>query len=103
MLLQAIAAIVWLVWLCSGTAGLKQGLTVGALLIVGFAIKSFLDFNWKTKSAEEKRRREYRGSESPSYGSKSRRGSLPSSNWNVSRYSMNHDAYGPSRFDPRSR
>jgi len=93
MLLQAIVAIAWLVWLCSGTAGLKQGFTVGALLVVGLAVKRFLDFYWKPKPQEqEKPRREPYDPQPYSLSSRSRRGSLPSSNWNLSRYGTDRDA-----------
>jgi hypothetical protein len=93
MLLQAIVAIAWLVWLCSGTAGLKQGFTVGALLVVGFAVKRFLDFHWKPKLEEEaKPRRDTSALQPFSLSPRSKRGSLPSLNWSRPRYSTDRDA-----------
>ncbi|MBZ5546025.1 MAG: hypothetical protein LAO07_20550 [Acidobacteriia bacterium] len=93
MLLQVIVAIAWLVWLCSGTTGVKQGFMVGALLVVGLAVKQFLDFYWKPKAAEAEKPQ--RGAQRPqpfSLSARSRRGSLPSPNWNVSRYGTDPDA-----------
>ncbi len=93
MLLQAVVAIAWLVWLCSGTTGLKQGFTVGALLIVGFAVKQFLDFYWKSKpQKEEKPRRETLSPQPFSLSAHARRGRLPSPNWTLPRYGAKYDA-----------
>jgi hypothetical protein len=93
MLLQAVVAIAWLVWLCSGTTGLKQGFTVGALLVVGLAVKRFLDFYWKPRVEKaEKPRREIEDRQPFSLSPRSRRGRLPSPNWTLPRYGSNHDA-----------
>lgn len=93
MLLQAVVAIAWLVWLCSGTTGLKQGFTVGALLIVGLAVKRFLDFYWKPELEKvEKPRRETLNPQPFSLSPRSRRGRLPSANWTLPRYGTDHDA-----------
>jgi hypothetical protein len=93
MLLQAVVAIAWLVWLCSGTAGLKQGLTVGALLVVGLAVKRFLDFYWKPKEAEaEMPHREARKPQPFSLSPRDRRGDLPSAHWSIPRYGSKYDA-----------
>jgi hypothetical protein len=97
MLLQAVAAIVLLVWLCSGTAGLKQGFTVGALLVVGLAVKRFLDFYWKPKTDELPRRETY-NPRPFSLPSRSSRGSLPSPNWGLSPFSTGRESSGSNRF-----
>jgi hypothetical protein len=102
MLLQAIVAIAWLVWLCSGTAGLKQGFTVGALLVVGLAVKRFLDFYWKPKPEEEQKPRRDAAAPQPlSLSSRSRRGSLPSPNWSLPSYDTAPDGSGSGRFGRR--
>jgi hypothetical protein len=93
MLLQAVVAIAWLVWLCSGTAGLKRGVMVGALLVVGLAVKRFLDFYWKPKEAEAVMpQREARKPQPFSLSARARRGPLPSPNWNLQRYGSKYDA-----------
>ncbi len=101
MLLQAIVAIAWLVWLFSGTAGLKESFTVGALLIVGFAVKQFLDFHWKPTTEEKRPRRQDYDSQ-PFFSSyRHRRGALPSPNWGFTPYGTNQSTPGPGRLGRR--
>jgi hypothetical protein len=86
MWLQVVVGIGWFIWLSSGTAGLKDGLTVGAFLVMGFGLKNLLDTFWKEKQAEKQ---ESRGADleeaQPSRFSRVKKGSLPSPNWNASR------------------
>ncbi len=102
MLLQVIAGAAWLIWLSSGTTGLKDGLMVGALLVVGFGVKNLLDTFWNQKRAEESGSREVRSAfERPSPFSRSKRANLPSPNWGVSRLSRPGDSSVLRRFDRR--
>ena len=85
MWLQVIAGGAWLIWLSSGTAGLKNGLTVGAFLVMGFGMKNLLDTFWKHKDESKNEIREAE----PEYEKSSRfsplkRGNLPSPNWDAS-------------------
>ncbi len=101
MALQAIAAVAWLIWLCSGTAGLKECFTLGAILVVAFAVKRFLDFHWKPQVAEKPRREEH--DSLPFYSAaRYRRGVLPSPNWDLSRLGMDQSTPASGRFGRRS-
>jgi len=83
MVIQIIAGAAWLLWLCSGTAGLENGLTVGALLIVGFGLKNLLDTFWKEKQPEKQGRRSESEFEQPSRLSPKKKANLPSPNWSL--------------------
>jgi hypothetical protein len=102
MLVQVLAGIVWLVWLFSGTAGLKDGLTVGAFLVLGFGVKNLLDTFWKGKHSDEKAAPKH----TSELGQRSKvpplkRESLPSPNWNVSRFEDLDNPLDPHRFGRR--
>jgi len=102
MLVQVIAGTVWLVWLFSGTAGLKDGLTVGAFLVLGFGVKNLLDTFWKGKHSDEKAARKHASDfDQRSKASPLKRESLPSPNWNVSRFEDLDTALDPPRFGRR--
>ena len=102
MLLQVIVGAAWLIWLSAGTAGLKDGLMVGALLVVGFGVKNVLDTFWKEKHAEEDGSREVQSEfERPSPFSRSKRAKLPSPSWDMSRLSRPGDSSVLRRFDRR--
>jgi hypothetical protein len=93
MVLQAVVAIAWLVWLCSGTAGLKRGVTVGALLVIGLAVKRFLDSYWKARPKEGEKPRQRELAPQPlSLSPQARRGTLPSPRWSLPRYGPKYDA-----------
>ena len=83
MLIQIIVGAAWLLWLISGTAWLENGLTVGALLIVGFGLKNLLDTFWKEKQPEKKGRRSESKFEQPSRSSPKKKMNLPSPNWSL--------------------
>ena len=87
MVLQIIAGTAWLIWLSSGTAGLKNGLMVGAFLIMGFGMKNLLDTFWKKKSPEAPKSYEAETEERrpSSFSRHMKRMSLPSPNWTVPR------------------
>ena len=102
MLLQVIVGAAWLIWLSSGAAGLKDGLTVGAFLVMGFGVKNLLDTFWKHK---DESKNEFREAESdykkPSRFSPLKRGSLPSPNWDASRSGGSDDLPALRRFERR--
>lgn len=52
MWMQIAVGAAWLMWLTSGTAGLKRGLVVGALLVIGIGMKNLLDTFWRRKAVE---------------------------------------------------
>jgi hypothetical protein len=100
MLLQVIAGAAWLIWLSSGTAGLKDGLMVGALLVVGFGVKNLLDTFWTEKHAGKRQKRgTVHEHEQSSRFLPSKRGSLPSPNWDASQLSGSGDSSVLRRFD----
>jgi hypothetical protein len=102
MLLQIIVGVAWLLWLSSGTAGLQNGLIGGALLAIGLGVMRFLDTLGKEKGADTQADRrlayEYK---TPSRSTSRNRGMLPSSNWNLSRFSGPEDSAPLPRFDRR--
>jgi hypothetical protein len=101
-LLQIIVGVAWLIWLGSGTAGLQNGLTVGAFLAIGLGVLRFLDTfsNGKGGNKEIERRPAYEV-ETPSRFAPRNRGALPSANWNLSRFSDPVDSDPLPRFDRR--
>lgn len=102
MLLQVIAGAAWLIWLSSGTAGLRDGLMVGALIVVGFGVKNILDTFWSKKHAEENESRTFRSEfERPTPFSRSKRTKLPSPSWDTSRLSRPGESSVLRRFDRR--
>jgi hypothetical protein len=48
----------WMIWARFGTAGLEGAATVGAMIIAGLGVRSFLDTFWKSKDRTEKQPRE---------------------------------------------
>jgi hypothetical protein len=102
MWLQVVVGIGWFIWLSSGTAGLKNGLTVGAFLIMGFGLKNLLDTFWKEEQADKN---ESCGADMedvrPSRFSLVRKGSLPSPNWDASRSGGSGEPSALRRFDRR--
>ncbi len=92
MVLQVIAGVAWLVWLSSGTAGLKESITVGAFLIIGIGIKNLLDTFWKKNSEEKSKRKESDEDDTPRWAPVAKkRVNLPSSNWNLPRMSVSRN------------
>ena len=83
MVIQIIAGAAWLLWLISGTAGLENGLTVGALLIVGFGLKNLLDTFWKHKQPEKEGCRSESEFKQPSRFLPKNKVNLPSPNWTL--------------------
>jgi len=83
MVIQIIAGAAWLLWLCSGTAGLENGLTVGALLIVGFGLKNLLDTFWQHKKPEKEGCSSESEAEQPSRFAPKKKVNLPSPNWSL--------------------
>jgi hypothetical protein len=102
LLVQIIAGVAWLIWVRSGTAGLQNGLTVGALLAIGLGVLRLLDTVSKGKGGNAKieRRPAYEVETSSRFAPRNR-GVLPSANWNLSRYSDPVDSDRLPRFDRR--
>ena len=102
MLLQIIVGVAWLLWLSSGTAGLQNGLMVGALAAIGLGVMRLLDAFWKEKGSGTKAvQRPAYEYEAPSRPAARNRGTLPSPNWNLSRFSDPVDSAALPRFDRR--
>jgi len=102
LLVQIIAGAAWLIWLNSGTTGLQNGLTVGALLAIGLGVLRFLDTFSKGKGGNAKiERRPAYEVETPSRFAPRNHGVLPSANWNLSRFSDPVDSDPLPRFDRR--
>lgn len=102
MLLQVIAGAAWMIWLTSGTGGLKGGLTVGAFLIMGFGLKNLLDTFWKHKDANkhETRKAESEHKQTSRFSPLKQR-SLPSPNWDIPRTDVSDDSSVLHRFERR--
>ena len=82
MVLQFVVGAAWLIWLSSGMTGLKNGLMVGAFLVMGFGLKNVLDTFWKQKEETATgTREEDPGLEKPSRVSPQKRAILPLPNW----------------------
>jgi len=102
MLLQVVVGAAWLIWLSSGTAGLKNGLTVGAFLVMGLGVKNLLDTFWKHKDERKKEIREAgREYKETSRFSPLKRGSLSSPNWAAPHAGGSSDLSALRRFEQR--
>ncbi len=101
MWMQIVVGVGWMVWLSSGTAGLKNGLTVGAFIVLGFGLKNLLDTFWKQKAADRQAVEAGVEIEATSRFSALRRGNLPSPNWNVSQSDGSGESSVLRRFERR--
>ena len=101
MWLQIIAGVGWLVWLSSGSAGLKDGLTVGAFLVLGLGLKKILDTFWNQKASEDHAVGVGAQVEAPSRFLPRRQGNLPSPSWNNSQVGGSGEASILRRFERR--
>jgi len=101
MWMQIIAGVGWLVWLSSGSAGLNDGLTVGAFLVLGFGLKKILDTFWNQKTSGGQAVEVGAQVEAPSRFLPRKQGNLPSPNWNNSPVGGSGDASILRRFERR--
>ena len=101
MWMQIVVGVGWMVWLSSGTAGLKNGLTLGAFLVLGFGLKNILDTFWKQKATESQAAEVGVQFEAPSRFLPRKQGNLPSPNWNNSQVGGSGEASILRRFERR--